>query len=340
MQLNFFRRVSLLAVVILVLGLVSGVVVAQDSSETLTIYSGRSEDLIAPLIEQFSAATGVNVEVRYGSSAEMAATILEEGDNSPADVYISQDAGTLGAVGAEGRLRVLTPDVLERVAAQFSAADGTWVGLSGRARVLVYNTELVSVDELPASLVDLANPEWSGRIGWAPTNASFQSHVTALRLLLGEDATRAWLEGLVANGAVPYENNRAVVQAVIDGEVQVGLVNHYYLLGFLAENPDLPAANYFFPAGDVGELVNVAGAGVVSTSDTPALAERFILYLLGADAQTYFRDETYEYPLAAGVQPNEILPPLDTLVMPELDLSDLNDLQGTLELLSSVGATP
>jgi iron(III) transport system substrate-binding protein len=337
MRLKLMRGAVVLSL-LAVMG--SAVVNAQQSAETLTVYSGRSEDLIAPILEQFSQVTGVQVDVRYGSTSEMAATILEEGQNSPADVFIAQDAGALGALSTAGQLRVLSPDVLERVNAEFASDDGQWVGLSGRARVLVYNTERVSEDALPGSILELAEPEWVDRVGWAPTNGSFQAHVTALRLLVGEAETRTWLEGLIGNNAIAYDNNRAVVQAVIDGEVEIGLVNHYYLLGFLAENPDVPAANYFFPGGDPGSLINVAGAGVVTTSDTPALAERLILYLLGTDAQLYFSSQTFEYPLAAGVAANAALPAIESIENPALDLSDLSDLQTTLDLLSAVGATP
>lgn len=336
------RFASLVALILLIALPVS----AQDagqvplSGETLTVYSGRSESLIAPILQQFTDETGVQVQVRYGNTAEMAAVILEEGDNSPADVYIAQDAGALGALAQEGRLMPLPSDILARVPAEFRSDDGLWVGLSGRARVLVYNTELLTEEDLPASILDLANPEWAGRVGWAPTNASFQAHVTAMRLLLGDDAVRSWLESMVANGAIPYDGNTAVVQAVIDGEVQVGLVNHYYLYGFLADNPDVPAVNYYFPGGDPGALVNVAGAGIVSTSDHPGLAQRLILYLLGNHAQEYFATETYEYPLVAGIEPSVELRPLAEIEVPAIDLSDLSDLQSTLELLSETGAIP
>jgi iron(III) transport system substrate-binding protein len=337
-----FARFAVLALLTAMMLPVSAQDIAQVplSGETLTVYSGRSEDLIAPILQQFTRESGVQVEVRYGNTAEMAAVILEEGDNSPADLYIAQDAGALGALAQENRLMPLPSDILSRVPAEFRSDDGLWVGLSGRARVLVYNTEALTEDDLPASILDLANPEWAGRVGWAPTNGSFQAHVTALRLLLGDDAVRAWLEAMVANGSEPYENNTAVVQAVIDGEVEVGLVNHYYLYGFLADNPDVPAANYFFPGGDPGALVNVAGAGVVSTSDQPGLAQRLILYLLGNTAQEYFSAETYEYPLVEGIEPSVELKPLAEIEVPDFDLSDLSDLQTTLELLSETGALP
>ncbi|GAB4571155.1 MAG: iron ABC transporter substrate-binding protein [Anaerolineae bacterium] len=328
-----FRNNALHFSLVVVMLLVSIPASAQNAPETLVVYSGRSEGLIGPILEQFTAETGVQVEVRYGSTAEMAATILEEGDNSPADVYIAQDAGALGALAAAGRLLPLPSDIMERVPSEFSSPEALWVGISGRARVLAYNTDLVDESELPASIVDLTAPEWAGRVGWAPTNGSFQAHVTALRVLLGDEATLDWLVGMAENGTQAYENNRAVLQAVIDGEVEVGLINHYYLYPYLNENPDLPVALYYFPAGDPGALVNVAGAGIVSTSDTPGLAQRLILYLLGNNAQTYFAETTYEYPLVAGIETDARLKPLNEIETPEIDLSDLEDLQTTLDLL-------
>jgi iron(III) transport system substrate-binding protein len=333
-------RLSIRMIVLLTLLVLALPLSAQDSGETLTVYSGRSEGLIGPILAEFTADTGINVEVRYGSTSEMAALISEEGDNSPADVCVAQDAGALGALSAEGRLLTLAPDILERVPAEFASAAGQWVGISGRARVLVYNPELVSEDQLPASILDLVNPEWQGLVGWAPSNASLHANVTAMRVLLGEDAARAWLEGMVANGAVTYENNSAVVQAVINGEVSVGLVNHYYIFQFLAEDPDVSVAMHFFPAGDLGALINIAGAGIVNTSDTPGLSQRLILYLLGNDAQTYFREQTSEYPMIAGVEPKDILPPLSEIEAPAIDLNQLADLQGTLTLLQETGALP
>lgn len=310
---------------------------AQETVETLTIYSGRREELVAPIIAQFVEETGIQAEVRYGNMAEMVATILEEGDNSPADVLFVQDASGLGALAREGRLRRLPSDILERVPLRFQSPQGVWVGTSGRARVLVYNPDLVSADELPRSLLDLTQPQWAGRVGMAPSNGPFQGQITAMRRLLGEDAARGWLQAMLANDTRIYPENTAVVQAVIDGEVAAGLVNHYYIYQFRAEDPTIRVENYFFPDGDIGALVNVAGAGILDTSRHPGLAQRFILYLLSKSAQTYFATETYEYPLVAGISAQEGLPPLDAIQTPDLDLSDLDDLRGTVDLLMETG---
>lgn len=313
---------------------------AQSEPEKLVVYSGRSEGLIGPVLELFTADTGIQVEVRYGGTAEMAATILEEGDNSPADVYIAQDAGALGALAAEGRLAKLSPDILERVPANFASSEGMWVGVSGRVRALVYNTNMVQEAELPASLMDMTKTEWSRRVGWAPTNGSFQSNITAMRVLLGEDVARQWLEDMIANEPVTFESNDAIVQAVINGEIAAGLVNHYYIFEFKEQIPDAPIAIHYFQGGDIGGLVNVAGAGIVNTSKHPGLGQRFLLYLLGNTAQSYFAETTAEYPLVPGVSGNPIVKPLSEIQGPEIDLSLLSDLQATLDLLRDTGATP
>ena len=313
---------------------------AQEMGETLVIYSGRSQSLIEPILNRFSEDTGIQIEVRYANTTELAATILEEGSASPADVFIAQDAGALGALTYGEMLSLLPTDILERVEARFQSPDGLWVGLSGRARVLVYNTEMVTPDQLPASILDLTDEEWQGRVGWAPTNASFHSNITAMRVLLGEEATEAWLRGMIANDVLVYPKNTPIVQATIDGEIAVGLVNHYYLYRFLAEDATVTAALHFFPDGDAGSLINVAGAAILNTSSRQGLAQRFILYLLGAGAQRYFAEETFEYPLAAGVAPSVDLPPLADIVAPDIDLSDLADLEGTVRLLTTAGALP
>jgi iron(III) transport system substrate-binding protein len=309
-----------------------------EPTGTLVVYSGRSEELVGPLLELFEQETGIDVEVRYGDTAEMAGLILTEGDNSPADVYYGQDAGALGALASAGRLVELPDDLLERVPASLRSTQGQWIGLSGRARVVVYNTDLLSEDDLPDSMLDFTDPEWNGRIGWAPTNGSFQAFVTALRVLEGEEAARSWLEGIVANSPEAYSNNTGIVEAVAAGEVEVGFVNHYYLYRYLAENPEYTAANKFYSGGDAGALINVAGAGIVDTSERQELALRFMEWLLSDTAQRYFAEQTFEIPVVDGVAPAAELPDLDSLTLPDIDLDRLEDLEGTLALLAEVGA--
>ena len=235
--------------------------------DALTIYSGRSSSLVEPLLEQFSKDTGIKIRVRYGDSAELAATILEEGKNSPADVFFSQDAGALGALADENRFRLLSTALLDLVPQEFRSVDGLWIGISGRVRVVTYNTETTALTDLPSSVTDFTKAEWKGRVAWAPTNGSFQAFVTGMRVLMGDEFTRTWLEEMKENGARDYSNNTSIVQAVADGEIDVGLVNHYYLYRFLAEQgPEFKARNYFLTGGDVGALINIAGAGILDSS--------------------------------------------------------------------------
>jgi iron(III) transport system substrate-binding protein len=310
---------------------------ASADAGSITVYSGRSEELVGPLLEEFSEATGIEVEARYGDTAEMANLILTEGENSPADVFFAQDAGALGAVAEAGLLAPLPSELVERVDARFRSTSAEWVGVSGRARVVAYNTEALTEADLPDSIFGFTDPEWSGRIGWAPTNGSFQSFVTALRVVEGEDRAREWLERIQANEPNVYDGNSAALEAVAAGEIDVAFINHYYLFQRLAEDPETTAANYFVTDGDPGALVNVAGAGILETAPNAEGATALVDYLLGEQAQAYFATETFEYPLIEGVAADPALPELSEIGTPDIDLSDLSDLEGTLQLLQEVG---
>jgi iron(III) transport system substrate-binding protein len=310
-----------------------------DDDETITLYAGRSESLIGPLIERFEAETGITVDVRYGSTTEMATTILEEGANSPADVFIAQDTGGLGAVQLAGLFEVLDDSILEKVDPRWRSDDGGWVGLSGRARVMVYNSTLIQPEDLPASIADLVDPEWRGRFGWAPTNGSLQAFVTAMRLVEGDEATQTWMEGIIANDAQAYGNNNAILDAVAAGEVEFGLVNHYYLHARLADQGDsFPDRNHYGAAGTLDAFVGVAGGGILASSKHQEAATRFIEFLLSDESQTYFADTTYEYPVVSTVPANADLPSLNEIQPPDIDLDDLADLEGTLALMRAAGA--
>ncbi|MEE9298357.1 MAG: iron ABC transporter substrate-binding protein [Acidimicrobiia bacterium] len=293
------------------------------SSTTLTVYSGRSENLVGPLFDRFTEETGIGLAVRYAGSTDLAATLREEGSNSPADVFFAQDPASLGAVAEAGLLATLPDDLLGLVDPRFSDARGRWVGTSGRARVVVYDTTRLSPDDLPSTVFGFTEPEWAGRVGIAPTNGSFLAFVAAMIVIKGETATAAWLDGLAANHPGKYEKNSPIVAAVEGGEIETGLVNHYYLLRLQAEEGETAAANHFLANGGPGSLVMPAGAGVLATSDDRESAERLIEFLLSMEAQRYFAEETFEYPLVSGVEPVAGLPPLELLGAPALDLSAL-----------------
>jgi len=311
-----------------------------ESDGTLTLYSGRNEELVQPVLDDFTSETGIEVEVRYADTAAMAAQLLEEGENSPADAFLAQDAGALGAVSAEGLLQDLPQETLDLVPDTYESADGTWVGLTGRSRVLAYNTQAVSEDELPASVQELTGPEWTGRVGVAPTNASFQSFVTAMRVLEGEDAAATWLADLAANDPQIREKNGEIVADVDSGAIDAGLVNHYYLYELAAEKgvapEELDVALHFFPGGDTGALVNISGMGLVG-EQADGDAQALVDYLLSEAGQTYFVEQTSEYPMIEELEGPAGLPALKDLETPDIDLNDLEDLQTTISMITEAG---
>jgi iron(III) transport system substrate-binding protein len=309
-----------------------------DDPRRLTVYSGRAEELVGPLYERFERATGIQVDARYGDSAELAATLAEEGPNSPAEVFFSQDAGALGAVAAGGGLQPLPPELLERVNPRFRDPQGRWVGVSGRARVVAYDTRKLKPAQLPDTIFAFADRRWRDRIGFAPTNASFQAFVSAMRITVGDPRTLAWLKGIKANDPVLLENNIQTLEAIARGEVEVGFVNHYYLYELRAERPDLPVENHYLRAKDPGSLVNVSGVGLLS--DAPE-AKRFAQFLLDVEGQRFFATDTEEYPLIRGVRSDEKLRPIEQIHGPDVTLGQLGaKLPSTVELIREAGLTP
>ncbi len=313
---------------------------SQDGTAgSITLYSGRNENLIGPIIQQFEDATGIKVNVRYGNSADLALLIDTEGSNTPADVFISQSPGAIGFLNGEGHLRPLSASVLNLLPEDSRPADGTWVGFTGRQRVLVYNPEIVDVSDLPSSVFDLTDPSYSGRVGIAPENSSFQDFVTAMRINQGDEVAEQWLKGMASNNSPNYPKNSAIVDAVIRGEVDMGLVNHYYLLRVLDEEPNASGVNHYFAPDDIGSLVIATGAVVLNQSDAPATAEQLISFLLSSEGQAYFGSALKEYPLgnAAPALPDD-LPPLPELTTAALNWQELGGgLLRTVELIEDSG---
>jgi iron(III) transport system substrate-binding protein len=311
-----------------------------DLSGELTLYSGRGEPLVGPLIEFISDLyDDFTIRPRYNSAAELVNQIDTEGQNSPADVFYSVNAGSLGALADMGRTVALPDSILEMVRTQFHAPEGDWVGTSGRARTVPYNTEQVSEGDIPDDIFAFPDAEqFRDVIGCAPTYSSFQAFVTAMRILNGREETKAWLEGMQELGIQDdYSDEFLVCQAIADGELHAGFTNHYYIQRILAGRPDAPIATAF-TNNDAGAIFNVAGACVVDTAADQELASNFVRHLLSAEAQDYFARETFEYPLVPGVDPIGRLPSIDELNPPEgLDLTQLSDLEGTVDLLREVG---
>ena len=288
---------------------------------TVTLYSGRTEELVAPLVARFEEATAIDIEVRYGSSPEMAATLLTEGADSPADLFYAQDPASLGSVA--DLMAPLPESVLALVPAPFRDPDGLWVGVTVRSRVLAFDPELVPEDELPASYKDLVDPEWSGRIGVAPTNGSFIAFVSAMILTEGDEATLEWLKGLAANDPITYDGNAPIAAAVDAGDVDVGLINHYYLLQLGAEQGSTTARNHFFDQPDAGSLVMPSGISLLATAQNPAAATELIAFLLSSESQAYFAETNFEYPVASGAPSPTGAPALESLVSPVISARDM-----------------
>lgn len=320
----------------------AGTGAAPTAAAPLVVYSGRSEKLVGPILARFEKETGTRLEVRYGETAALATLLLEEGAKSPAAVFLAQDVGAVGALTQRGLLAKLPEDVLARVPAAYRATAGTWVGVTGRVRTIAYLPSRTPEAKLPASILDLTRPEWKGKVGWAPANASFQVFVTGLRKLLGDEAAATWLTAMKANGAKEFPKNGAIVQAVAAGEIDLGLVNHYYLYQFLADDPAFPVKNHFTAPRDAGSLVNLSAVGVLASAraEDAKRGADLARFLLSDGVQAAFATETHEYPLVAGAKAPVGLTPLAQLQPPPLDLSDLGDLEGTLGLLKRTGVLP
>lgn len=337
------RRIVPAAALLLALGPIAGcgsgesdgAPEAETPAGPIALYSGRSEELVGPLLERFTQATGIEVGARYGDTAELAATLMEEGDRTPADLFLAQDGAALGALSRAHLLRRLPDEVLDRVPAALRSPGDDWVGVSGRARVVVYNTSAVVLDELPKTLEEVADARYRGRFGIAPANASLQAQLAAYAALEGLDALDRLLAGIAANEPRIYPKNGPIVDAVLAGEIDWGLVNHYYLWRALQENPDAPGRNFYMPGGGAASFVNVAGVGLVGSDDTGlALVE----YLLADDAQRYFAEETFELPLVRGIEPPAGLPAIEGLEAAEVDWAELGAmLEPTLERIHTSG---
>lgn len=309
----------------------------QNEERSLVVYSGRDEALVGPLIDLFEEASGVDVEVRYAGTTELAAQLLEEGDATRAQVFLSQDAGALGALSAEGMFTKLPDSITDLVDEQYTSTDGSWVGLTGRARVIAYDSEKLDAAEVPDDVFELTDPKWKGRFAVVPGNASFQSFVTAMRVSEGEDKARAWLDGIKANEAQIYEGNGAVLTAVNEGAVELGLINHYYWARSEQDPTTLRAQLKFGAPASVSALVNVTGAGILTGAKDSDEASEFVEFLVSEQAQRYFLEKTFEYPLVGNLPGPDGVPALADLGGPDIDLSDLSSLEATVAMITAAG---
>lgn len=307
--------------------------------QTLVVYSGRKDALIKPVLDAFTAATGIQVELRSGGASELANAILEERQNPQADVFIANDAGTLEKLRMEGVLEANLTDAVQAVPEDLRAADGAWVGVSARARVIMYNTTLLSEADVPRTIAGLTDPRWKGKIAMAQSaNESVIAHLTAIRALQGDDAARAFMEGLLANDVAFLQGHTQVRQAVGKGEFPLGFVNHYY---YFLEKADGSPVGIVWPdqgPDDVGVVVNVAGAAIIRGAKHPDAARRFIDFLVTPAAQGLFARLNYEIPTLPGVPTAEGVPALADLRRAPVPLELLGrELDATLDLIEATG---
>lgn len=303
---------------------------------SLVVYSGRSKALVEPLVTKFTEQTGIQVEIKYGGTSQLAIAIMEEGAQSPADLFWAQDAGALGALGNSGMLRSIPADVMGMLDASFVNASGTWIATSGRGRVLAYSSERADTNALPQSVFDLTDPKYKGRVAWAPSNGSFQAFVSAMAEMHGVERTREWLVAMRDNGAVAYTNNNAILQGIAAGEADYGITNHYYLLRNKAQDANFPVEQTYFANGDVGNMLNVAGVGLLASGKNTASADAFLAFILNQESQLYIATEVFEYPVTAIDQGSGSIEPARSAA-PVLDLEKIADLEATVALLREVG---
>lgn len=336
---------------------------SEPDTNELVVYSGRSQALVDELVADFKEQTGTDIKVRYGNDAELLAVMGEEGEESPADIYWANTSGALANASGEGML-VQLPDSLQNKPSSYTSSSGEWIPVTVRFRVLAYNPQNISADELPESVLDLpAMEEFEGRIGWTPTYSSFYDFITALRLTEGDDTAQNWLQGMMDLDPTPYSSNTPMVQAIAAGEIDIALTNHYYVLrmtqggtgGASADtdtdtdsdsysgggepNPDASIETYHFSSGDIGNLALVTGAGQLKTAKNPELAQQFLTFLLSRQAQEFAAQSVHEYPVIREVElPGYMLDEEKAFELsPEYDYEQLQQLEGTLNLLREVG---
>lgn len=320
-----------LAVALTALAIVTG---AASASE-LTLYSGRSEATIDPLIQQFQDQTGIAVNVRYGDTAQLAIMLREEGPLSPADLFWAQDVSAMGSLSQRDLLTRLPDEILAGLPAIFTSERHDWVAASGRVRLIAYAPSRVQLIAMPDRVLDLIDDHYAGRVGWAPTEGSFQTFVTAMRVSHGDGATLQWLLDMRNNGTRPFRDNSALLAGIASSEIDYALIDNHYLPRLKAADPDFPVEQIFFGAGDIGNLVHGSAIAIMEGSGEEEAAASFVRFLLSAEAQRYFTDALFEYPVLADIEPHPALESYNRLfaVNPDIDLDELNDLEGTLQLL-------
>jgi iron(III) transport system substrate-binding protein len=312
---------------------------ASLAGQSITLYNGQHEQTTSLLVSAFEKRTGVKVKVRSNDEVELGNQIVQEGSNSPADVFYTENTPVLEHLREEGLLAQIDPSTLAAIPARYNSAQGNWVGVSARVSVLVYNTGKISPASLPSSIMELSQPQWKGKLGIAPSETDFQPLITAITKLKGAAAAEKWLAGVKANGKI-YPDNETVVTQVNNGQSTVGLINHYYWYRLRDEvgQSGLHSALHYYAPGDPGDLLNVSGATVLKSSSHQAAAQALVAFLVSKEGQEVIaHSHSYEYPLRPGVSPASSLRPFDQLHPAPIDLAELGDGSAPLELEQKLG---
>jgi iron(III) transport system substrate-binding protein len=312
---------------------------ASLAGQSITLYNGQHEQTTALLVSAFEKHTGVNVKVRSNDEVELGNQIVQEGSNSPADAFYTENTPVLEHLREENLLAQIDPATLAAIPARYNSAQGNWVGVSARVSTLVYNTGKVSPASLPSSIMALTQPQWKGKLGIAPSETDFQPLITAITKLKGAAAAEKWLAGVKANSKI-YPDNETVVTQVNNGQSSVGLINHYYWFRLRDEvgQSGLHSALHYYAAGDPGDLLNVSGATVLKSSSHQAAAQAFVAFLVSKEGQEVIvHSHSYEYPLRPGVSPASSLRPFNQLQPAPISLADLGDGSVPLELEQKLG---
>jgi iron(III) transport system substrate-binding protein len=319
-------RTALSGLLLIGAGMASVASAAAPSSEAIVVYNAQHATLTQAWADGFTKETGIKVTIRQGSDTELGNQLVQEGAASPADVFLTENSPAMALVDAAGLFAPLSPATLALVPAEYRPANGKWIGIAARTTVFVYNKAKLTADKLPKSMLDLADPAWKGRWGASPSGADFQAIVGALLQLKGDEATLKWLMAEKAN-SVAYRGNNAVMRAVNLGEVEGGIIYHYYYFGDQAktgENSNNVALHYF-RNGDPGAFVSISGAGVLASSKHKDAAEAFVKWIVGKGGQTILRDgDSYEYAIGVGAQANPKLEPLAKLQAPKVEPATLD----------------
>ncbi|QHE66558.1 iron ABC transporter substrate-binding protein [Rhodococcus sp. WAY2] len=311
---------------------------SSSDADTLTVYNAQHESLTQEWADAFTAETGIEVELRNGSDTELGNQLVAEGDQSPADVFLTENSPAMTLVENAGLFTGVNQDVLDQVPSQYRPSSGAWTGIAARSTVFAYNKDQLPQDQLPKSLLDLQDPAWKDRWAASPSGADFQAIVSALLELRGEDATRQWLAGMKENVRT-YKGNNTVMKAVNAGEIPGGVIYHYYWFGDQAktgENSNNVALHYFRNE-DPGAFVSVSGGGVLKSSSNQDAAQQFLKFVTGKSGQEVLQTGTsFEYTVASDVPANPELVPLADLQAPAVDPAKLNSPKVT-ELMTEAG---